>query len=279
MGVAAYLERGRPFPSVATHCRSKNHLIASGFISEPEPTMSQTTAVEQRRDLAAALRLGAMLGWQSGICNHFSFAVDDERFLINPQGRHWSEVTASSLLMVDRDGKVIEGDGEVETSAFYIHYNIHRNVPAARCVLHAHPRFATALTCIENGRLEYSHQDSLRFYDRIAYDDDFNGAVREDNEGERIARQLGNRSIMMMAHHGITVIGDTVGRAYNDFYYLEKACEYQVTAMSTGGRLRVLDDETCRTLAPAFMEETDQVREHFVALKRVLERDQPDYLN
>ena len=80
---------------------------------------------------------------------------------------------------------------------------------------------------------------------------------------------------MMMAHHGITVTGDTVSRAYNDFYYLEKACEYQVTAMSTGRKLRVLDDETCRRLAPAFMEETKQVQEHFKAMKRMLEREAP----
>lgn len=241
--------------------------------------MTETTANEQRRDLAAALRLAAQQGWQSGICNHFSYAVGEDRFLINPQGYHWSEVTASSLLMVDKSGDVIEGDGEVERSAFYIHYHIHRSVPSARCVLHAHPRYSTALVCIEGGRLEYSHQDSLRFYDRIAYDDAFNGAVLEDNEGERIARGLGNRSIMMMAHHGISVTGDTVARAYNDFYYLEKACEYQVTAMSTGAKLRVLDDATCRRLAPAFQEEGGQVKDHFQAMKRVLERDAPDYLN
>ena len=146
--------------------------------------MSATSAHEERRDLAAALRLAAREGWQSGICNHFSYAVDEHRFLINPQGYHWSEVTASNLLMVDKAGNVIEGDGEVERSAFYIHYHIHHTAPAARCVLHAHPRYATALVCVEGGKLEYSHQDSLRFYDRIAYDDQFNGAVMEDNEGD-----------------------------------------------------------------------------------------------
>ena len=219
------------------------------------------------------------LAGQSGICNHFSYALDQERFLINPQGLHWSEITASNLLMVDKDGAVIEGDGEVEPTAFYIHYHIHRIAPAARCVLHAHPRFSTALACIEGGRLEYSHQDSLRFYDRIAYDDDFNGAVLEDGEGERIARALGNRQIMMMAHHGITVTGSSVAHAYDDFYYLEKACEYQVTAMSTGVPLRVLDDATCRKLAPAFREGDAQIEGHFDAMKRVLDRDQPGYRN
>ncbi len=239
--------------------------------------MADVSAIEERRDLAAALRLGALHGWQSGICNHFSYAVDENRFLINPQGYHWSEVTASNLLMVDKAGDVVEGEGYVEASAFYIHYHIHHTAPAARCVLHAHPRFSTAVVCVEGGRVEYSHQDSLRFYDRIAYDDSFNGVVHEDNEGERIARGLGNRPIMMMAHHGITVTGATVARAYNDFYYLEKACEYQVTAQSTGAKLRVLDDETCRQLAPAFMENEDQISDHFGAMKRVLDREQPGY--
>jgi ribulose-5-phosphate 4-epimerase/fuculose-1-phosphate aldolase len=233
----------------------------------------------EREDLAAALRLGVRNDWQSGICNHFSLAVDDEHVLINPQGYHWSEVTASNLILMDGAGKVVEGDGTVEASAFFIHYHIHRMAPSARCVLHAHPRYATALACSENGRVEYSHQDSLRFYDRIAYDDDFNGVALDDNEGQRIARQLGNRSIMMMAHHGITITGANVAFAYNDFYYLEKACEFQITAQSSGKPLRILDDEICRQLAPGFQSEEQQWLDHFAAMRRILDREEPDYRN
>jgi len=233
----------------------------------------------ERTELAAALRIAERNGWQSGICNHFSLATDDEHVLINPQGRHWSEITATSLLLMDGDGRVVEGDGDVESSAFHIHYNIHKHVPSAKCVMHAHPRFSTALVCIQNGRLEFCHQDALRFYDRIAYDDEFNGVVHDDDEGTRIAAQLGNRSISMMANHGVTVTGASVALAYNDLYYLEKACEYQVTAASTGAPLRILDDETCRELAPAFNQSEEQFIDHFNAMVRLLDRDDPGFRN
>jgi ribulose-5-phosphate 4-epimerase/fuculose-1-phosphate aldolase len=95
----------------------------------------------------------------------------------------------------------------------------------------------------------------------------------------RIARQLGNRSIMMMAHHGITVTGSSVATAYDDFYYLEKACEFQVTAQSTGKQLRVLDDDACRRLAPGFQTSEKQYVDHFKAMMRVLDREEPDYRN
>lgn len=137
---------------------------------------------ESRQQLAAALRWAARLGWQSGICNHFSMAVkaDDAQpagVLINPQGLYWSEITASSSLLIDDSGAVIEGDGEVESTALHIHCAIHRDIPDARCVLHAHPPYSTAIMCTENGRLRMCHQDSLRFCDRISYDD-FSAALR-----------------------------------------------------------------------------------------------------
>ena len=240
-------------------------------------TLSRLNHRIEREDLAAALRMAARQNWQSGICNHFSYAVDPNNFLINPEGLFWSEVRASDLLLVDKAGKVVEGDGTVETSAFFIHYHIHRMVGSARCVLHAHPRNVTAIVCSQNGRLEMSHQDALRFYDRISYDDDFNGAAVTDDEGKRIASGLGNRAIMLMAHHGVTVVGPTVAHAYDDFYYLEKAAEYQVTAMSMGKPLRILPDGECKRLAPNFTTPDPLTIGHFNAVRRRLDREEPDY--
>ena len=231
----------------------------------------------EREELAAALRMAARHNWQSGICNHFSLAVDANRFLINPEGLFWSEVRSSDLLMLDQDGQVIEGEGTVERTAFFIHYHIHRMVGSARCVLHAHPRHITGIVCSEGGRLEMCHQDALRFHDRVVYDDDFNGAAISDDEGKRIASALGNRAIMLMAHHGVTVIGPSVAHAYDDFYYLEKAAEYQVTAMSMGRPLRVLDEAECRRLAPTFATPDNLVEGHFRAVRRLLDREEPDY--
>lgn len=196
--------------------------------------------------------------------------------MINPQGYLWAELTASNLLLLDSKGATVEGSGTVERTAFHIHLNIHRFAPSAKCVMHAHPRYVTAITCTKGGRLQFSHQDSLRFFDRIAYDDDFNGAAVGEEEGQRIATQLGNKAVLMSAHHGVTVTGTTVARAYNDFYYLEKASEYQVTACAAG-ELRTLDEASCRKFAPGFMEDEEQIDLHFAAAKRWLERQEPEF--
>lgn len=231
---------------------------------------------QERRDLAAALRQAARNGWQRAVDNHFSLAVTDELFLVNPRGLHWSEVTASSLLLADHQGRIVEGDGEIEASAFFIHSHIHREVPQARCVLHAHPTWATALGCIENGRLENFHQDALRFHGKVSYDDDFNGSAFDDGEGSRIARMIGNGTVMVMAHHGITVVGPSVAKAYDDFYNFEAACEYQFAAMSSGRPLKLMSDELAEKMAATMFDE-DQVAYHFQAVHRMLQRDEPDY--
>ncbi len=237
---------------------------------------------EKRRQLAAALRWAARLGWQSGICNHFSLAVDEdedsqEGILINPQGYHWSEVTASSLLLLNSQGEILEGEGTVEDTAFFIHCAIHEQIPSARCVLHAHPPHSTAIMCTKRGRLLNIHQDSLRFHKRIAYDDDFGGVADNASEGLRIAKAMRDRPIMMMAHHGVTVAGSTVAEALDSFYYLEVAARFQILAASTGDTLRVMSEETADRLAPGFQLLNEQPTGHFAAIQRILDREEPEY--
>ncbi|WP_164661412.1 class II aldolase/adducin family protein [Tropicibacter sp. Alg240-R139] len=232
---------------------------------------------QDRIDLAASLRLAARNGWQRGVDNHFSLSVDSDHFLVNARGLHWSEVTASNLLLVDHTGNVVEGAGEIEASAFYIHSHIHRKVPHARCVLHAHPTYSTTLGCIEGGRLENCHQDSLRFLGRVSYDGDFGGSAFDDGEGRRIAATIGTGNIVVMAHHGITVVGETVARAYDDFYNFEAACEYQMIAMASGRPLAILPDDVAKKLAAGMWDER-QIDFHFAAMKRLLDRDEPDYV-
>lgn len=234
------------------------------------------THQQERIELAASLRLAARNGWQRGVDNHFSLAVNAEHFLVNARGLHWSEITASNLLLADHKGNVVEGDGEIEDSAFYIHSHIHRTVPQGRCVLHAHPTYATALSCIEGGRLENCHQDALRFHGRVSYDGDFGGSAFDDSEGGRIAATIGNGNVVLMAHHGLTTVGETVARAYDDFYNFEVACEYQMTAMATGKPLALLSDDEAEKLAPGMWDEY-QINLHFAAMKRLLDRDEPGY--
>src|SRR5437870_3722853 len=149
-----------------------------------------------RVDLAAAFRLAVRMDLHEGVCNHFSVMLSPGRFLLNRYGLHWSEVTASNLLALDVDGKLLEGEGEFEKTAFYIHSRIHLAHPGAACVLHTHMPYSTALTLLENGRLEMVEQNALRFFDDIAYDDTYNGLVVDNAEGDRLASALGSRRVL-----------------------------------------------------------------------------------
>lgn len=241
-------------------------------------TLSAEELQQARIDMAAAFRWAVRHGLHEGICNHFSLAVGDDQFLINGYGWHWSEITASKIVLAHYDGEVIEGEGEVEATAFYIHSRIHRACPQAACVMHTHMPYATALTLVEGGRIEPIEQGALRFQNHVAYDDEYNGLALDFAEGDRIAKKMGNKRVMFMGAHGVTVTGSTVARTYDWLYYLERACQAQVLARSTGLPLRRLPDEVVQATIDQFEgSNTDSAPLHFEALKRVLDRDEPDY--
>ena len=236
-----------------------------------------------RIDLAAACRWAARLGYHESVANHFTFAVNDDgtRFLVNPWGRHFSEVRAGDLLVSDSRGDVHEGEGVVERSAACIHGPIHERIPHARCVLHTHMPYATALTCIEDGKLEMCHQSSARFYGRIAYDDAFNGIALDDDEGGRICSALGNKPIMFMAGH------ESAGHRQHDrgsirYSLLPRTFLPAIRSwrMSTGRPLRLMSDEVARRSAEQWHGDAwDAGEHHFAALKRILDREEPDYVH
>jgi ribulose-5-phosphate 4-epimerase/fuculose-1-phosphate aldolase len=137
--------------------------------------------------------------------------------------------------------------------------------------------YATALTSIQGGRLEMVTQNALRFHGRIAYDDNYNGLALDESEGDRLTAALGDRDILFLANHGVIVAGATVAGAFDDLYYLERACQNQVLAMSSGQPLKhVPADEVERTRAE-FDRYEEQADLHFAALKRILDREEPDY--
>ena len=250
--------------------------------------MAQKVLESQTRvDLAAALRSASRLGYGEGVCNHFSVEIPPGnllpraqtagRFLINPQGLHWSEVTPADLVVVDAHGRKISGNHSVEPTAFFIHGSIHRGKPSAKCVLHTHMPYATALTVIKGGRLEWASQNSLKFHGRVAYDDDYNGLVLDDAEGERMCAQLAKADVLFLANHGVIVTGATMAAAFDDLYYLERACMLQVLAMGTGRELRTVPDEIAAKTARQMAGESEQAELHFAALKRLLDRDEPGW--
>jgi len=237
-------------------------------------TRQEPTVLQLRRELAAALRLAEKFGYSEGICNHFSVVVPgkEERYLINPYGLHWSEMRAEHLLMIDGDGRVIEGDGEVEATARHIHVQGHRANPRHRCILHVHMPWATSLTMIKGGKLEMAHQTAARFYGRIAYHS-FGGIALDEAEGARIAeaqRVNPNADVFFLAHHGVSIGAPSIALAFDELYYLERACRQQVLAMSTGKPLEIIPEPQLKETARQYMQLIEfQATKHFEALMRV----------
>ena len=233
---------------------------------------------QTRIDLAAALRSASRMGLGEGICNHFSVEVPGRpgHFLINPQGLHWSEVTPADLVTVNAQGQKVAGRHEVEPTAFFIHGAAHRSKPEAKCVMHTHMPFATALTVVQGGRVEPVSQVALKFYGRTAYDEHYNGLALDDAEGERIVAGLKSADVLFLANHGILVTGPAIDVAFDDLYYLERACMLQVLGMGTGKPLRMVPEKIARETAGQMTDDT-QARLHFIALKRLLDRDEPGW--
>ena len=232
-----------------------------------------------RRDLVAALRSAERLGLAEGVCNHFSLALPGKtgRFLINPQGLHWSEVTPADLVVVDGDGNHVRGKHTVEPTAFFIHGRIHRANARAQCVLHTHMPYATTLTVIADGKLAWASQNALRFHGRVAYDDAYNGLAMSAAEGDRIASKLRDADVLFLANHGVIVCGKSVSYAFDDLYYLERACMLQVLARGTGSPLRLVPDDIAAQTRAQMDAERQQSELHLAALKRILDRTQPGW--
>lgn len=239
-----------------------------------------TQALAQARiDLAAALRWSARLNYQQGVCNHYSLLApgSENLFLVNPEGLFWSEVTASSLLLCDLDGRIVEGTGTVELSAFSLHAPIHRRNQTARAVLHTHSPYATALCLLDDGFVEPCFLPGLQFFGKIAYDEDCRGAAFSASEGDREAGILGDRQVLMMRNHGPIVVGPTVAAAFDRLYYLEETCHRQILAMATRHPLRRVSAAVAQPLADQGSVFDAYAEKHLSAIKRVLDREEPDY--
>lgn len=235
---------------------------------------------QMRVDLAAAFRLAAAMDWHEAVANHFSLAVspDGTRFLLNPHQRHFSQVRASELLLLDsNDPDTMNRPNAPDPSAWCIHGRIHANVPKARCVLHVHPPYATALAALADPSIKAIDQNTARFHNRMAIDRGFNGIADFREEGERLVQVLGSRRYMMMGNHGVLVTGDTVAQAFDDLYYLERAARTLVLAYSTGQPLNVMSDEVAEKTARGWEAYQADAFAHFAQLKLGLDRTDPSY--
>ena len=225
-----------------------------------------------RLDLALALRAAHHHGLSEGVCNHFSVSLPDgsDRFLINPQGLAWDEVGANDIVMVNGQGDKLAGHHDVESTAMFIHAAVHR-IARKTCVLHTHMPYSTSLTLIDERALDTTlSQNAMRFHGRVAVDGHYNGLALDASEGERIARAMNGADVVFLANHGVVVCGERMDYAFDDLYYLERACQVQMIAMASGRQLVPVDTDIAVKVATQMNEERLQSTLFFESLRRRL---------
>jgi ribulose-5-phosphate 4-epimerase/fuculose-1-phosphate aldolase len=237
---------------------------------------------EDRANLTACFRMASRLKMDEGVGNHFSYAVSDDgkQFLMNPFGRHFSNMRASDLMLLDaNDAATMERTDRPDPTAWAIHGAMHRNVPQARCVMHLHSKYATVLATLVDSQLPPIDQNSMRFFNRMAIDDGFNGMGLGD-EAERLTTALGNNRVLVMGSHGVMAVGETIARTFDELFYFERACENYIIALTTGKPLRVASDAVAAKTAAQWDDYLDRVGiadAHLREIREVLDREAPDY--
>ena len=246
-------------------------------IPVPHPDLA-----EMRCDLAATFRWFARIGMHESVANHFSLATDADggTFLMNPRGMHFSRVKASDLLLLDaHDPSARANDKAPDPTAWFIHSAIHRRLPHARCVMHLHPKYATALAALADSTMLPIDQNTMRFFNRVAIDDGFGGMALSSQEGDRLAKLLGSKTVLLMGNHGVLIAAPTVADAFDTMYYYERACETLITAMSSGRTLRVAPDSVAEQTAREWENYGQLGIDHLREVKAILQVEEPDYRN
>ncbi len=241
---------------------------------------SDSSEWQLRVDLAAAFRLVARHDWHEGVANHLSLALsaDGKQFLMNPRWRHFSTIKASELLALDGDDKsTMTRPGAPDLTAWSLHGRLHAALPQARCIIHLHTPYATAIASLANPDILPIDQNTARFFNRIAFDMDYGGMANSDEEGDRLARLMGNKQIMMMGNHGILVCAASVAEAYDLTYYLERSCRNMVLAYQTGQKLHVMAPEVAEKTAQEWENDREQFIAHFDEMKKLLDSSDPSY--
>lgn len=217
----------------------EDHTLESHLEFHPKREDFSELEWKMRVKLAACYRLIDLYGMTDMIYNHASARIPgpDEHFLINPFGLRYAEITASTLLKVDVNGKEIFNpwkDYKINKAGYVIHSAIHAARPDVECIIHTHTSYGMTISALECGLLPIT-QTSMRF-GKIAYHD-YEGVVVDMDEQARLVSNLGDSEIMILRNHGLLAVGATVEQAFNNIYRLERSCKTQVLAMSTGAAL------------------------------------------
>jgi ribulose-5-phosphate 4-epimerase/fuculose-1-phosphate aldolase len=231
-----------------------------------------------RIELAACYRVFDMLGWTELIFNHITLRVPgaELRFLINPFGLHYREITASSLVLIDVDGNPVrESKWPVNRAGFVIHSAIHAAIPDAHCVMHTHTTSGLAVACLEEGLSAHNFYGAM-LHGQVAYHE-FEGITVEPGEKERLVRSIGHKRAVILRNHGLLAWGPSVSEAFLMLWTLQRACDVQIAA-SGAGKIHAIRPEvfpqTVREGGPAEKRTCDDV---LAALVRLVEQRDPSY--
>ena len=219
--------------------------VTSFPASDSRPSDISPEEWEVRCDLAAAYRLCALWGWTDLNNTHISARVPgtDDTFLLNPFGLFFDEITASSLIKVNREGTVLsDSEYGMNMAGFVIHSAIHMNDPELHFVMHTHSRYAVAVSMQKHGLLPNS-QKALTAMGWVGYHD-YEGAATDVDERPRIVHDLADKRILILRNHGLLTVGKTMGEAFVWAYRIENACKHQIDALSGGAELQPLSEET-----------------------------------
>ncbi len=237
-----------------------------------------------RTELAACYRVFAMLGWTEMIYNHItvrlpeSVAGGEAQFLINPFGLHYSEVTASNLVRVDLQGRVLDGSRyPVNPAGFTVHAAIHASLPGAHCVMHTHTTAGVAVACLQGG-LQQSNFYSAQLHGMVAYHD-FEGITIHADEAPRLLASIGDKPAVVLRNHGLLAWGHTLPQAFAILWTLQRACEIQLATLSMGPAIPVPEAiaQKCTRDALQFNPHHGAGRDVFDALVRQVDRIDNSY--
>jgi len=232
-----------------------------------------------RCDLAACYRLVASYGWSDLVFTHISARIPgpEHRFLINPYGMLFEEITASSLIVVDQQGnKLTESSFPVNPAGFVIHSAIHAVRDDAQCVLHTHTRAGVAVSAQKSGVLPISQQSTFVLAS-LAYHD-YEGVALRDDEKPRLQDDLGHANFLMLRNHGLLTVGTSIADAFLLMYLFETTCQIQISAQA-GGELTTVDPRIVDGVADATRKQTEGMGGAFIwpAMLRKLDRMDSSY--
>ena len=235
---------------------------------------------KNRVDLAACYHLADHFGMSDIIWNHITAKTSSNKntFLINKFGLKYDEITASNLLEIDLDGKIINGDGTINETGYVIHGAIHKNRKDIHCVMHTHSRAGLAVSCFKEG-LKPMIQDSAIFYNRISYHE-WEGMSTDSEECDRLSKSLGENNVMILRNHGLLTCGESISEAFMLMYYLDRACKTQIDAESTGEELNIPTNNIMEYAAGQYDDPRFKLGKHeWPALLRLLDDKNSIYNN